>query len=499
MKKPRARSLQWVLVRRMILLQAATLLVFIVLCAAALWIADPRLLVDNEAAVATLKDAVDRDGNGRLIVHETDGLRSFREGFPNVWYIIRDNNGQSIRFGNIPDVYTRNFGDLLGQVDHATVGFSEDDLRPEAYLERVSTKAGTVQIIAATRSSREETDGLEVTISATIDVAKNPDGSRNWEKALPALAAIIVILLLPIVLVMGATTLVTTPAVVRRSFAGLVDTVQQAARIDIGTRAMQLPVKNVPQEIAPLVHAFNQTLARLAQGYDRHNRFLTDAAHELRTPIAILRTRAELLKQEPQSARLLHDIERLSHLAQQLLDHQLLDRPADQRQIIDLCDLVGWVAADFAPLAIEAGYDLAFEPPANKVHVEINVLQIERALANLVRNAIDHGGGSGTITIAIDENGGVEIRDEGPGIPADEHENVFEPFYRLRPQSRGAGLGLNLARQIALLHEGSIRILAGSWQGARIRMELPVRAVAACGRNDGRPTVAADPAGLSVF
>ncbi|QKD05944.1 sensor histidine kinase [Mesorhizobium loti R88b] len=474
MKKVRTRSLQWILVRRMILLQAATLLIFIVLCAAALWIANPRLLIDNEAAVAAIKEAVGRDSGGKLIVHETEGLASFREGFPNVWYIVRDGGGQSVRFGNVPDVYARNFGDLLGEADHATIGFSEDDLRPEAYLEKAATRAGTVQIIAGTRSSRE-TDGLELSISATVDVARNPDGSRNWEKALPALAVIILILLLPIVLVMGATTLVTTPAVVRRSFAGLVETVRQAARIDIGTRAMQLPVKNVPQEIAPLVHAFNEALARLAQGYDRHNRFLTDAAHELRTPIAILRTRAELLKQEPQSARLLHDIERLSHLAQQLLDHQMLDRPTDQRQLVDLRDLVSRVAADFAPLAIEAGYDLAFEPPPGKAQVEVNVLQIERALANLVRNAIEHGGGSGTITIAIDGTGGIEVRDEGPGIPAEERENVFEPFYRLQPQSRGAGLGLNLARQIALLHDGTIRILTGSWRGARIRMELPVR------------------------
>lgn len=474
MKKVRTRSLQWILVRRLILLQAATLLIFIVLCAAALWIANPRLLIDNEAAVAAIKEAVGRDGNGRLIVLETEELTSFREGFPNVWYIVRDGSGQSVRFGTVPDVYARNFGDLLGEADHATIGFSEDDLRPEAYLEKAATKAGTVQIIAGTRSSRE-TDGLELSISATIDVARNPDGSRNWEKALPALAVIILILLLPIVLVMGTTTLVTTPAVVRRSFAGLVETVRQATRIDIGTRAMQLPVKQVPQEIAPLVHAFNEALARLAQGYDRHNRFLTDAAHELRTPIAILRTRAELLKQEPQSVRLLHDIERLSHLAQQLLDHQLLDRPSDQRQIIDLDDLVSRVAADFAPLAIEAGYDLAFEPPPGKAQVEVNVLQIERALANLVRNAIEHGGGNGTITIAIDGTGGVEVRDEGPGIPAEEHENVFEPFYRLQPQSRGAGLGLNLARQIALLHDGTIRILTGSWRGARIRMELPAR------------------------
>lgn len=475
MKKIRTRSLQWVLVRRLILLQAATLLIFIVLSAAALWIANPRLLVDNEAAVAAITGAIDRDGNGKLIIDQTNELASFRESFPNVWYVVRDGSGQSVRFGNVPDVYARNFGDLLGEADHATIGFSEDDLRPEAYLERASSKAGTVQIIAATRSSRGETEGLELNISATVDVARNPDGSRNWEKALPALAIIIMILLLPIVLVMGATTLVTTPTVVRRSFAGLVETVQQAARIDIGTRAMQLPVKNVPQEIAPLVHAFNQVLARLAQGYDRHNRFLTDAAHELRTPIAILRTRAELLKQEPQSVRLLHDIERLSHLAQQLLDHQLLDRPADQRQIVDLTDLVSRVAADFAPLAIEAGYDLAFEPSSDKAHVEVNVVQIERALANLVRNAIDHGGGGGTITIAVDETGGVEVRDEGPGIPANEHENVFEPFYRLQPQSRGAGLGLNLARQIALLHDGTIQILTGSWHGARIRLELPVR------------------------
>lgn len=475
MKKVRPRSLQWILIRRLILLQAATLLLFIVLCAAALWIANPSLLIDNEAAVAAVKDAVERDKDGGLIVRETEDLAAFRRSFPNVWYIVRDDHGQSVRSGTIPDVYTKDFGGLLGEADHATIGFSDKDMRPEAYIENASTRAGAVRIIAATQSSRQETDGLEINISATVEVARYSDGSRNWERALPALALVVAILLLPIVLVMGAITLVTTPAVVRRSFAGLVETVRQAARIDIGTRAMQLPVKHVPQEIAPLVHAFNDALARLAQGYDRHNRFLTDAAHELRTPIAILRTRAELLRQEPQSARLLHDIERLSHLAQQLLDHQLLDRPSDQREIVDLDDLVRRVAADFAPLAIEAGYDLAFEPSPDKTRVEVNVLQIERALANLVRNAIEHGGGGGTITLAIDRSGGIEVRDEGPGIPVDERENVFEPFYRLQPQSRGAGLGLDLARQIALLHEGTIRILAGSWRGARIRMELPVR------------------------
>ncbi|MDX8442663.1 sensor histidine kinase [Mesorhizobium australafricanum] len=473
MRQRRPRSLQWVLVRRLILLQAAILAIFIALCAAALWVANPRLLVDNEAAVAALKDAIDRNSDGTLVVHETEELSQFRKSFPHAWYIVRDRTGQSVRSGAVPDIYTGTPGALLGAVDHATLELARDDLRPEAYVENAPTKAGPVQIIAATRSSREQTDGLEINISATIDVARNPDGSRNWQRALPALALVIAILLLPIVVVMGITTLVTTPAVVRRSFSGLVDTADQAARIDINTRGMQLPVQRVPQEIAPLVQAFNETLARLARGYDRHNRFLTDAAHELRTPIAILRTRAELLKKEPESERLLQDIERLSHLAQQLLDHQLLERPDEERQIVDLGELARQVAADFAPLAIEAGYDLGFEPPAGEVHVEVNGSQIERALANLVRNAIDHGGGSGAITVAVDESGGVEVRDEGPGIPPEERENVFQPFYRLQPQSRGAGLGLNLARQIAGLNDGSIRILSGGWRGARVRMQLP--------------------------
>ncbi|MDX8526195.1 HAMP domain-containing sensor histidine kinase [Mesorhizobium sp. MSK_1335] len=473
MRQRRTRSLQWVLVRRLILLQAAMLAIFIALCAAALWIANPTLLVDNEAAVVALKKAVDRNSDGTLVVHETEELRQFRESFPHAWYIVRDRTGQSVRSGDVPDIYTGTPGVLLGAVDHATLELARDDLRPEAYVENATSKAGPIQIIAATRSSREQTDGLEINISATIDVARNPDGSRNWQRALPALALLLAILLLPIVVVMGITTLVTTPAVVRRSFAGLVDTADQAARIDISTRGMQLPVQHVPQEIAPLVQAFNQTLARLAHGYDQHNRFLTDAAHELRTPIAILRTRAELLTKEPQSERLLQDIERLSHLAQQLLDHQMLERPADERRIIDLTELGRRVTADLAPLAIEAGYDLAFEPPQGKVEVQANGSQIERALANLVRNAIDHGGGSGTITVAIDESGGIEVRDEGPGIPLAERENVFQPFYRLQPQSRGAGLGLNLARQIAQLHGGTVRILGGSERGARVRIELP--------------------------
>ncbi|QND51183.1 HAMP domain-containing histidine kinase [Phyllobacterium sp. 628] len=472
MKKIRPRSLQWVLVRRLILLQAATLLIFIALFSLVLWIANPKLLVDNEAAVDVLKHALERDANGKMVVRETAELKAFFEEFPKFWYILRDQNGETLQQGDIPEGYANDTSDLLKAVDHAILGFRQGDLRPEAVVSKIDTKAGQVQIITSTRSSRDENEGVEINIDVQADLARNPDGTTAWIRVIPVLIIIVVALLLPIIIVMGVTTLVTTPAVVRRSLAGLVATATQAGRIDINNRAMQLPIEQVPLEITPLVQAFNHALARLGQGYDQHNRFLTDAAHELRTPIAILRTRAELLTEDPQSARLLQDIERLSHLAQQLLDRQLLDQPVGPGEVVDLVTLTAQIVADFAPLAIAAGYDLSFEPADKSVFARVNALQIEQAVANLIRNAIDHSGGKGTITVLVDEAGGIEVRDEGPGIPEEEHAHVFEPFYRLRPRSSGAGLGLNLTRQIARLHGGQVDILSGPWCGARLRLQL---------------------------
>ncbi|WP_457588271.1 sensor histidine kinase [Ensifer canadensis] len=475
MKKSRPRSLQWVLVRRLILLQAATFVALIVLLVAILTIAQPRLIIDNEAAIKHLSEALARDETGGLLVRDTEELRAFREDFPNLWFVIRDTGGHVVQEGSIPAAYEAAGGELLKNIGRATLRFDEGDRRPEAALANVDTDIGRVQILASSISSRDENHGLEVEISVDANMAKDANGDPDWLRVLPVLALLVLFLLLPIILVMGVATLVTTPAVVRRSLAGLVATADQAGRIDIDNRAVQLETAQVPTEIAPMVHAFNNALSRLDEGYDQRNRFLTDAAHELRTPIAILRTRAELLQEDPQSARLRKDIERLSHLAQQLLERQVLEHSTGSREVVDLVALAKTLAADFAPLAFEAGYELAFEAEATKpVPTSIHVQQIEQAVANLLRNAVEHGGNRGTITVLVDARGGIEVHDDGPGIPHDERERVFEPFYRLRPRSSGAGLGLNLAREIARLHGGRIDILYGSWSGARIRLQLPV-------------------------
>ncbi|MGN7882875.1 hypothetical protein [Ensifer sp. 22460] len=119
MTKARPRSLQWVLVRRLILLQAATLFVFIGLLFVALFIVQPRLLVDNEAAVDVLDRAVGRDASGALMVRETEELRELRQAHPNLWFIVRDDAGQVLRQGNVPPPYGKSGGALLRRVEGA--------------------------------------------------------------------------------------------------------------------------------------------------------------------------------------------------------------------------------------------------------------------------------------------------------------------------------------------------------------------------------------------
>ena len=155
---------------------------------------------------------------------------------------------------------------------------------------------------------------------------------------------------------------------VRGALSGLGHAAAEAERIDIDKRGVQLPLKDVPTEVAPLVKAVNAALARLDAGYERHKRFLTDAAHELRTPVAILNTRLAALPATPERARLLQDAARLSTLADQLLDLQRLDRQAEHFAPVDLD---GWWRAtsvvDLAPMAFAAGYEMSFEPAAEQI------------------------------------------------------------------------------------------------------------------------------------
>ena len=260
---------------------------------------------------------------------------------------------------------------------------------------------------------------------------------------------------------------------VRGALSGLGHAAAEAERIDIDKGGVQLPLKDVPKEVAPLVKAVNAALARLDIGYERHKRFLTDAAHGLRTPVAILNTRLAALPATPERARLLQDAAGLSTLADQLLDLQRLDRQAEHFAPVDLMLVARNVVVDLAPMAFAAGYEMSFEPAKDQLFVTGDRTAIERAVTNLVQNAIEHGGKAGKITISVNAPAMIEVVDEGSGVPASERERIFDPFYRLRPQDHGAGLGLNLVREMMQLHGGRVEVFDGKIAGACFRMTFP--------------------------
>lgn len=478
MKKPHGRSLRWGLMKRLFALQAFLLVLFVILLIGWIWIIDPRLEGANEEAARIVAESVTKDGQGRPQLSATPELAELKRRYPNLWFVVRDVNDIVLQYGVVP-------APLLS----AAFPWSFDRARLEAAgtvratVENHDTPAGRLQVIAGTEEGIPN-DGLSIWINVQLDLEKNAEGAIRWLTVLPALGFIILIAVVPMLILTGIATLLVTPRAVGRSLSGLMETVKQAQSIDFENRSERIDRSKVPVEIIPLVDAFNVALSRLDDGYNRRNRFLADAAHELRTPIAIVRTRADLLPDDALSRQIRADIDRLTRVAHQLLEMQAVgavELPAEPR---DLNQLVERIATDLAPIAMDAGYEFDFEPSASAAIFTVQASIIEMAVVNLVRNAIDHAGGRGAITIRIDAMGAIEVCDEGPGIPVAERAQVFEPFHRINTNSPGAGLGLNLVQKAAELHHGRVLFLDLN-PGFCVRLEI--RSVVSKGMAAGNP------------
>ena len=278
--------------------------------------------------------------------------------------------------------------------------------------------------------------------------------------------------MLPLIALTALTTIIATPLVVRKTFASVGAAAARAEQIDVDRRGTRLPLKQVPREIVPLVVAVNDALGRLDEGYEQQKRFFANAAHELRTPIAILQTRLDGLPASAEKARLLEDVARLSTLADQFLDLQRLNHQFALVPV-DLVEIGRQVTSDLAPLAIAAGYEPAFETEDEQIEVIGDRSALERAVTNLVQNAIQHGGRRGSITVHVNRLTGITVTDEGTGIPSEDRERIFEPFHRLHTGGRRLGLGLNLVQEIVRLHSGEVHVLDGPTGGAAFRIMLP--------------------------
>jgi signal transduction histidine kinase len=269
---------------------------------------------------------------------------------------------------------------------------------------------------------------------------------------------------LPMLLVL----LVTDIAIFRRALLPLRQASEIAQQIGPARTDVRLPVNEIPSEVRPLVTAINQALNRLDQGFRVQREFTADAAHELRTPLSILRTRVETLD-DPRIAKALHlDIEAMSRVVGQLLDIAELEVfTIDPQETADAQGACAEVAESIAPLALEQGREIALLGVSTPVWVKGNAEMMKRAIRNLAENAIRHAPPDTVVEFVVEENGTVKVLDRGPGIAKEERELIFQRFWRRdRNQQGSTGLGLSIVQRIVELHGASIavenRVLGGA-------------------------------------
>jgi two-component system, OmpR family, sensor kinase len=255
------------------------------------------------------------------------------------------------------------------------------------------------------------------------------------------------------------------------------------------TATEQIPLAGVPTEVKPLVESMNGLIGRLQAATEAKKRFLADAAHELRTPLAAMQIQVENLAgvrgagQDEPVATLAAGVKRAGALVNQLLDLARLDEPPPARsETFDLRALLLDGVADCAPLAqgkdVDIGIEFAADAMVQGVERDVRAL-----FANLIDNATRYTPAGGRIDVALvrrDNRPVVEIVDTGPGLPKGAETRIFDRFYRGAPQdSEGTGLGLAITRRIAERHgfELTVANRSDGASGVIARVVMPRDAV----------------------
>lgn len=437
-------SLWWRLNWQLSLLFVGTTASVIVgLCIYGAMILSPNVSMERRL-LSALEGSLSYEPGRGLRIEDSERLRALKNDTPNLFFYAAAPDGTAVAYGNIPPAYIQlaKFVPLIKDADIRGTGATAP---VPASVDDIEINTTEIRVLYGGRNGNES---IFLTMLG-----------GTYKIYVPLLAVTLPALFLAV------------PRLVKRSLSGLSEVVRKAPEIDPRQPGSRLPVDRVPSEVVPLIHAFNSVLERLEQQFAARERFLIDAAHELRTPIAVMQTRIDTTLEGSTRDTMMDDIGRLRETAEQLLDFERSEQSLEPHENVDLVEVARNVVADQAPLAIRNGYEISFDSDVDELYRLASRSAMSRAIGNLVRNAIDHGGNSGTISVHVFENGGISVSDEGPGIPSAHRDLVFEPFYRVTPRSTGAGLGLSIVKQIVTRHHGSVA-LEGSPTGTKVTISL---------------------------
>jgi signal transduction histidine kinase len=261
----------------------------------------------------------------------------------------------------------------------------------------------------------------------------------------------------------------------RRALRPIIAASALAEKIGPARTELRLPEEGMPREVMPLVRAVNQALDRLEEGFRGQREFTADAAHELRTPLAILRTQIDMIDDCELAKSLRDDIESMSRLVNQLLDIAELETfVIGEGEVADLAAIATEIAAYIAPLALSQHKTVAVIGADRSVRVRGNADTLGRAIRNLVENALTHTAAGTTVEISVAAAGELRVMDRGTGVPNAEREQIFRRFWRRdRRRAGSAGLGLAIVKRIAEVHGATVDVSDRAGGGAVFAIRFP--------------------------
>jgi two-component system OmpR family sensor kinase len=350
---------------------------------------------------------------------------------------------------------------FVGQIWEAGRATPTDNTDPEVIFNRNEPGGYSVELINGHHyriyTLRKDADGLTYQVGQPVSYREQTAERAAIESLAPTVSLIVLVW-------------IAIPIVVNAAFASLGRASSEAEAGGI-SHLTPLDVSHVPDEVRPFADSINRMIGRLQVGIDSEKRFIADAAHELRTPIAALQLRIDNLENaSDKTARgerlreLREAIVRTATMIRQLLELARADAqpdPGTASDRVDVRQMVQALVADLLPVADSRSIDLGvkrFEPAYVKAHAG----ELRMAVRNLVENALRYtpAGGSVDIDVYEDRSGAiVRVTDTGPGIPEDALGRVFDRFFRLNSETvEGSGLGLSIVKSVVAKHGGSVSL-----------------------------------------